>query len=76
MKGLLTEHDKAGELLRELRTLTNGYETPADGCLTYRAMNAGLLEIERDLHIHIHKENNILFPMALKLAHDIAESKK
>ncbi|MDO5682898.1 MAG: iron-sulfur cluster repair di-iron protein [Propionibacteriaceae bacterium] len=59
---LLREHDVAGELLAKLRELTGGYTTPADGCGSYRALYAGLEEAERDLHTHIHKENNILFP--------------
>lgn len=75
VKNMMTEHDKAGEMLRELRQLTRDYTTPEDGCNTYRVMNSSLLEFERDLHLHIHKENNILLPDALKLAQEIANSK-
>ena len=61
------EHDQAGAALRKLRDLTNGYRIPEDACTTYRALLTGLAELETDLHEHIHKENNILFPRAAKL---------
>ena len=66
------EHDRAGEALRRLRELTGGYEAPADGCTTYRALMADLAEMESDLHLHIHKENNILHPRARRLEEDLA----
>jgi regulator of cell morphogenesis and NO signaling len=58
------EHDDAGAALARLRALTGGYTPPADACPTYRALLAGLAELEADLHVHIHEENNILFPRA------------
>ncbi len=61
----LAEHDRAGELLAELRQLTGGYAVPPDACGSYRAMLAGLEEIEADLHMHVHKENNVLFKRVL-----------
>jgi len=61
------EHDNAGEALRRLRELTADYTAPADGCPTYQALMAGLATMERDLHEHIHKENNILHPRAAAL---------
>ncbi len=61
------EHDNAGEALRRLRVLTDQYTAPADGCPTYQALMAGLAAMERDLHEHIHKENNILHPRAAEL---------
>ncbi len=64
---LMTEHDRAGELLEELRRLTGGYQTPADGCASYQALYMGLAEIEADTHIHVHKENNVLFPAVREL---------
>jgi regulator of cell morphogenesis and NO signaling len=66
---MLTEHDQAGELLARLRQLTGGYEPPADGCGSYRALYAGLAELEADTHLHIHKENNVLFPAVVDLEH-------
>lgn len=59
---LLTEHDSAGEILAELRAVTAHYTVPADGCASYQALYAGLVAVETDTHIHIHKENNVLFP--------------
>lgn len=61
------EHDSAGAALLRLRTLTDGYAPPANACNTYRALLSGLAELEQDLHRHIHKENNILFPRAVEL---------
>ncbi len=66
---MMAEHDAAGELLARLRELTGGYVPPADGCGSYQAMMAGLEELEHDTHVHIHKENNILFPKVLELEH-------
>jgi regulator of cell morphogenesis and NO signaling len=60
------EHDRAGEALRQLRTLTGGFIPPEDACNTYRAMLDALAHLEVDLHVHIHKENNILFPRAME----------
>jgi len=61
------EHDFAGQALETLRGLTRDHQPPADACNTYRVMLDGLAELERDLHAHIHKENNILFPRAIAL---------
>ncbi|MDD5719912.1 MAG: iron-sulfur cluster repair di-iron protein [Candidatus Krumholzibacteria bacterium] len=61
------EHDQAGAALKRLRSLSGGYTLPADACETFRAYYAGLQDLERDLHRHIHKENNVLFPRALVL---------
>tara|TARA_B110001454_G_C12713836_1_gene431780 strand:+ start:741 stop:1172 length:432 start_codon:yes stop_codon:yes gene_type:complete len=56
-----SEHDGAGDLLKEMRTLTNVYVVPKDGCQSFQLLYEGLKELEEDTHIHIHKENNILF---------------
>jgi regulator of cell morphogenesis and NO signaling len=63
---MVREHEDAGEALAQLRELTNGYTPPADACNTYRAMYDALHELERDMHQHVHKENNILFPKATR----------
>ena len=66
--GMMTqEHDAAGELLLQLRQLSNHYTAPEDACPTYHAFMNGLKEFEQDLHQHIHLENNILFPRAIAL---------
>ena len=59
------EHDEAGALLAELRRLTGGYEAPDWACGTFRALYAGLAELESEMHMHVHLENNILFPRTL-----------
>ena len=59
------EHANAGDALSTLRELTSGFAPPADACNTYRVMLDCLAKLEADLHKHIHKENNILFPKAL-----------
>lgn len=59
------EHDGAGAALVRLRELTDDFTAPEWGCTTYRATLAGLEELEDDLHRHVHKENNVLFPRAL-----------
>jgi regulator of cell morphogenesis and NO signaling len=68
------EHDDAGRAISEMRRLTGGYAVPADGCNTYRAAMAGLTELEADMHAHVHKENNILFPRAARLVAPVGES--
>ncbi|OMC05969.1 iron-sulfur cluster repair di-iron protein [Mycolicibacter heraklionensis] len=62
------EHDNAGRLLAELRELTDGYTVPADACASCTAMLAGLADLESDIHLHVHKENNVLFPRVLAAA--------
>ena len=61
------EHDSAGTALVRLRKLTGDYVRPADACNSYQALLTGLAGLEADLHTHIHKENNILFPRAIQL---------
>lgn len=55
------EHEGAGDILKELRSVTEDYILPADGCATYGKTLKGLQELEGDLFQHIHLENNILF---------------
>ncbi|MBZ5559055.1 MAG: iron-sulfur cluster repair di-iron protein [Acidobacteriia bacterium] len=61
------EHREAADELRLIRELTNGYTPPADGCTTYQVCMAELAQFERDLHRHVHLENNVLFPKAVEL---------
>ncbi|MFI5335465.1 MAG: iron-sulfur cluster repair di-iron protein [Opitutales bacterium] len=62
------EHEAAGQLTTRARELSDGFTPDAESCNTHRALLAGLAEFEGDLHRHVHKENNILFPRALALA--------
>lgn len=61
------EHDGVGRKLEKISELSNDYTLPADSCASYAFLFKSLQEFESDLHIHIHLENNILFPKALKL---------
>lgn len=61
------EHDHAGDALERLRSLTRDYQPPEGACNTYRAMLDGLRQLEEDMHVHVHKENSILFPRAVAL---------
>jgi regulator of cell morphogenesis and NO signaling len=69
---MLREHDEVGDLLATLRHLTDGYQTPADGCASYQALFDGLAALEADTHRHVHKENNLLFPAVVALEADLA----
>ncbi len=73
---MMNEHEMVGELLAKLRKLTDGYQTPADGCATYTTCFAGLSELESDTHLHVHKENNLLFPQVLRMEQEIATAGK
>jgi regulator of cell morphogenesis and NO signaling len=64
---MMAEHDRAGELLESLRLMTGDYTAPADGCASYRALFEGLAQMEGDTHLHVHKENNLLFPAVVEL---------
>lgn len=63
---MMAEHENEGDRFEKIAQLTNSYLPPADACNTYRVSFALLEEFEKDLHKHIHLENNILFPWALK----------
>ncbi|HEY7098920.1 MAG TPA: iron-sulfur cluster repair di-iron protein [Terriglobales bacterium] len=66
IRHMMADHDDTGELLRSLRSLTNDFQPPAGACMSFQALYHGLADLERDLHQHIHLENNILFPRALE----------
>lgn len=70
---MMAEHDTAGEILKKMNALANRYEPPADGCNTYRAAYANIKALEDDIHMHIHLENNILFPRALELEESLLD---
>lgn len=65
------EHVNAGENLSSARELSSNYTLPADACTSYRILFAKLDEFERDLHEHIHLENNILFPKSIALEKEL-----
>lgn len=61
------DHNVEGERFRQISALTNNYSPPSDACQTYKTSFAMLKEFEQDLHLHIHLENNILFPKAIEM---------
>jgi regulator of cell morphogenesis and NO signaling len=61
------EHELVGKDMEEIRNLSKNFSVPEDGCASYSFLFKTLEEFERDLHIHIHLENNILFPKAVEL---------
>lgn len=61
------DHHIVGDAFDEIRTLSNDYTLPANACATYTLLYKSLAEFEEDLHLHIHLENNILFPKAIEL---------
>lgn len=64
---MMTEHDTDGEILRKMREIAKDYFVPEGACPSFQALYFGLEELEKDLHRHIHLENNVLFPQAVKL---------
>jgi regulator of cell morphogenesis and NO signaling len=68
------EHEDAGAMLAELRRLTDDYVPPVWACQTVRALYRGVNELEHSLHLHVHLENNVLFPRAIQLAGEARRS--
>jgi regulator of cell morphogenesis and NO signaling len=65
------EHVSAGGAMGKIRELTNNYELPNDACTTFQVTYKELDEFEKDLHKHVHLENNILFPRAIALEEEL-----
>lgn len=65
------EHENAGNVMKEIAELTLNYTPPEWACNTFKALYAKLEEFETDLHLHIHLENNILFPKAIALEKEL-----
>lgn len=63
---MMQEHDTEGERFREIAALTDQYHVPDDACQSYRLMMHQLKQFEKELHEHIHVENNIIFPEAIR----------
>lgn len=63
---MMHDHDAEGERFRKIAELSGNYTPPADSCATYQAAYSKLKEFEKDLHQHIHLENNLLFPGAIE----------
>ena len=67
--GLRADHDRLGTLLAQLHAAANSYVAPSDGCGSYRSLYDRLDHLEADTHVHIHLENNVLFPALERSAH-------
>lgn len=65
------EHQEAGSLVEHLRMLTNNYTPDEKACTTHRVTLAALKEFEENLHQHVHLENNLLFPLAIKMQKEL-----
>jgi len=66
---MMHEHDSAGDALKAMRQASAGYIAPGDAGISYRTLYKTLADFEKDLHQHIHLENNILFPRAIEMEH-------
>ncbi|MEZ5310085.1 MAG: iron-sulfur cluster repair di-iron protein [Microthrixaceae bacterium] len=71
---LMAEHDNQGRLLDRLSEITADYTPPADGCASYAALYDGLRQLDQDTRLHVHKENNILFPAVKEMEAAVAVS--
>jgi regulator of cell morphogenesis and NO signaling len=73
---MMSEHINEGERFEAISALTNGYTPPEDACSTYKVAFATLEEFGEDLHVHIHLENNILFPKAAELEKKLVKNEQ
>lgn len=64
---MFSEHDGAGEVLKQIRRETKDLKAPTDACMSYQTLYRDLIAFEADLHQHIHLENNILFPLVIEM---------
>ena len=65
--GIVGDHLAAGEMLREIRRESGGFTPPEHACDSFQRLYRLLRDLERDLHWHVHLENNVLFPRAMQL---------
>ncbi len=71
---MMLEHDRVGELLADLRAVTESYALPEGACFSYRELYRRLEEFERKTHEHVHIENNVYFPRAVALEEQIGNA--
>ena len=67
VRKMMAEHDRVGELLASLRSVTEEYTPPESACFSYRELYRRLADFEQRTHEHIHIENNLYFPRAIAL---------
>jgi regulator of cell morphogenesis and NO signaling len=73
IRQLTREHEHAGAALAEMRAVSSNYLLPADACPAFASLYDELKGLERDLHEHIHLENNILFPRAIEMEQALSD---
>ncbi len=69
------EHEMSGEMVNTIRRLTTQYTAPEGASAALRNLYTELKEFESKLHIHVHLENNIVFPKTLALEKKIRDKK-
>lgn len=69
---LIDDHESVGAKVDKIRELSHEFDVPADGCASYAFLYKTLKEYEEDLHIHVHLENNILFPKAIQMEKELS----
>lgn len=67
---MMWEHEKAGNLLASIRKVSNDFSIPEDACVSYGLLYKKLEAFESDLHLHVHLENNLLFPGIIRLVRE------
>jgi regulator of cell morphogenesis and NO signaling len=65
------EHDNVGRAFARMHEISNGLEIPPDACTTFTLLYNELREFEKDLHMHIHLENNVLHPQAIEMEREL-----
>ena len=65
VKRMMDEHEVAGEILEEIVPILREELEDPKACTTMRLLASSVFELERDLHTHVHLENNVLFPRAI-----------
>lgn len=65
------EHETAGDAFHKIKELSSNFNPPENACMTFKVLYSKLEEFERNLHEHIHLENNILFPKAILLESEL-----
>ncbi|MBX7225590.1 MAG: iron-sulfur cluster repair di-iron protein [Chitinophagales bacterium] len=61
------DHELEGDRFKKIALLTNDFHLPEGACHSYAIAYQELHAYVKDLHKHIHLENNILFPKAVVL---------
>jgi len=74
ISSLIKDHENEGSRFEEISRLTLSYQPPRGACNTFRAAYENLFAFEKDLHRHVHLENNILFPKAIRLEQDVMKN--